>query len=364
MYCVSPFLSYFTFFLAYCYFILFLVDVLQSGIWREANSLVDPSLRRLVPNLLHLQLGSRAPSTVQKYRSGWQRWRQWAASKIGVQVIPAKPMHVALFISELTVISVSNNTGISSIESVLYGIKWGYSLAGIVDCPTSHPLVKSSLEGARRKIARPVQPKEPLFVDTVCGIADHYISSSSLAVIRFLFILLVGFAGFFRMDEIRNFSVNDVSICSEYMSVFVPKRKNDQYREGHTSLLARSHKATCPVSITERLLKLLLLSSESSSPLVRRIVKSKSKEYFHVSKGISYTTLREEFRKYVKPFVKDIARYGTHSIKSGAASNPACKNISADLLDMHAGWKCATSKHRYIKRSVNDRLKVSRSIAL
>lgn len=83
---------------------------------------------------------------------------------------------------------------------------------------------------------------------------------------------------------------------------------------------------------------------------------------FHVSKGISYTTLREEFRKYVKPFVNDIAKYGTHSIKSGAASNPACKNISADLLDMHAGWKCATSKHRYIKRSVNDRLNVSRSI--
>ena len=166
------------------------------------------------------------------------------------------------------------------------------------------------------------------------------------------------------MDEIRNLSVKDVSICNEYMSVFIPKRNNDQYREGHTSLLARSHKATCPVSITERLLKLLPSSSESSSPLVRRIVKSKSKEYFHASKGVSYTTLREEFRKYVKPFVDDIASYGTHSIKSGAASNPACRRISADLLDMHAGWKCAISKNRYIKRTVNDRLKVARSIAL
>ena len=110
-----PFMLFYLF-LAYFYFILFLVDVLQSGTWREANSLVDPSLRRLVPNLLRLQLESKAPSTVQKYRSGWLKWRQWAASKIGVQVIPAKPLHVALFISELTVISVSNNTGISSIE--------------------------------------------------------------------------------------------------------------------------------------------------------------------------------------------------------------------------------------------------------
>ena len=88
------------------------------------------------------------------------------------------------------------------------------------------------------------------------------------------------------------------------------------------------------------------------------------KEYFHVSKGVSYTILREEFRKYVKPFVDDIATYCTHSIKSGAASNPACRNVSADMLDMHAGWKCANSKNRYNKHTVNDRLKVAQSIAL
>ena len=119
--CYSTFCCLLTFILFYC--ILFLVDVLQWGIWRDANSLVDLSLRRLVPNLLHLQLESRVPSTVQKYRSGKLKWRQWTAPKTGVQVIPAKPLYVALFISELTVISVSNNTGISSLGSVLYGIK-------------------------------------------------------------------------------------------------------------------------------------------------------------------------------------------------------------------------------------------------
>ena len=126
LYYVSHSLCYSTLcFCAYSYFILFLVDVLdlQSGIWRDANSLFNPSLRRLVPNLLHLQLESRAPSTVQKYRSGVLKWRHWAASKIGVQVIPAKPLHVALFISEFAESSVSNNMGISSIKSVLYGIK-------------------------------------------------------------------------------------------------------------------------------------------------------------------------------------------------------------------------------------------------
>jgi len=47
------FMLFYLLFFAYSCFILFLVDVLQSGIWRDANSLVDPFLRGLVPNLLY-----------------------------------------------------------------------------------------------------------------------------------------------------------------------------------------------------------------------------------------------------------------------------------------------------------------------
>ena len=330
---------------------------LQSGIWREANSLVDPSLRRLVPNLLHLQLDSKAPSTVQKYRFGWLKWRQWAASKIGVQVIPAKPLHVALFISELTVISVSNNTGISSIESVLYGIKWGHSLAGIVDCPTSHPLVKPSLEGARRKLAGPVQTKEPLSVDIVCRIADHYISSSSLTVIRFLFSWLasLGFSVWTKfvicLLRMSLFAVNTCQFSFRNVRMISIGRGIHPSWQGLIRLLAQ-------FLLPRGYLSFFLYLVSHLPPSLDELLNSKSKEYFHVCKGVSYTILGEEFRKYIKPFVDDIARYGTHSIKSGAALNPACRNVSADMLDMHAGWKCANSQNRYIKHTVSDRLKV------
>lgn len=45
-----------------------------------------------VPSLTHLQLGSKAPSTVAKYKSGWLAG--WAASKVGVLVILARPLHI------------------------------------------------------------------------------------------------------------------------------------------------------------------------------------------------------------------------------------------------------------------------------
>ncbi|CAH3115652.1 unnamed protein product [Porites lobata] len=341
----------------------FLSDVLSSGIWLEAASLSDSSLSDMVPGLINLQLDAKAPSTVLKYKSGWLRWREWALSKIGVPVIPAKPLHIALFISELAKRSSENNIGVSSIESAVYAIKWGHAMAGFEACPVSHPLVKFALEGAKRRLARPVQPKEPLSVSTVQAIATHFASSASLSDLRFLFILLVGFAGFFRIDEIRNIALRDVSIHSDHMSVYLPQRKNDQYREGHTAFLARTGKVTCPVAVTERLIKLLPQSS-SALPLVRRIVKAKSKEYFHCSLGVSVSTLREEFKKHIRPFVSDISKYGTHSMKSGAASNPACRKIAGDLLDIHAGWRCESTKHRYIKHDLSERLAVSKELSI
>ena len=76
-------------------------------------------------------------------------------------------LHIALFISELANCSSENNVGVSSIESAVYAIRWGHAMAGIEACPFSHPLVKFALEGAKRRLARPVQTKEPLSVSTV-----------------------------------------------------------------------------------------------------------------------------------------------------------------------------------------------------
>ena len=172
-------------------------DVFQVGIWREAPSLEDPLLQSLLPDLLDLQLESKAISTLSKYNNGWSRWRRWPSSKMGVSVIPAKPLHIALFITDLCQTAIQKGTGISSIEGLLYSIRWAHKLAGVERCPTDHPLVKSSLEGARGKLGRPINPKEPLSIDLLLVITEHYSSSDSLIHIRFLFVLLVGFAGFF-----------------------------------------------------------------------------------------------------------------------------------------------------------------------
>ena len=196
-------------------------------------------------------------------------------------------------------------------------------------------------------------------------VAQYYNTALAfLAAIRFLFVLLVGYADLFRISELLSIKVKDISISGDGMSIFVSQRKNDQFREGHTSLIARSSKVSCPVSINERLLALLASPKESCSPVLRRIVPTKNGAYFHKSLGFSYSTIRDEFKKYISPFVNDPGDYCLHSLKSGGASNDGYKLSDPELKDRHAGWKNPCTKRRYTKRSRAEMLEVTRSMGI
>ena len=66
-----------------------------------------------------------------------------------------------------------------------------------------------------------------------------------------MFILLVGYASVFRITKILSLRVKDIIIFDDFMKINLIKRKNDQNRNGHISVLAMSRKPTCPVGITE-----------------------------------------------------------------------------------------------------------------
>ena len=70
-----------------------------------------------------------------------------------------------------------------------------------------------------------------------------------------------------------------------FMKVYLIMYNNDQYRNGHVSVMYNwSRKPTCPVGITERKSSLLPDSSGSRNPIVCIIVTSRRfKERFHKS---------------------------------------------------------------------------------
>jgi len=72
-------------------FLILWLNLLQVG--EFAASFDNP--------FLQLLLESSAANAVQKYCCDWQRWKAWACSKLGVPVLPAIPLQVALYLTEL-----------------------------------------------------------------------------------------------------------------------------------------------------------------------------------------------------------------------------------------------------------------------
>ena len=54
----------------------------------------------------------------KKYSYAWSRWKAWASEKIGVDVLPAQPLIVALYINDL----LESSKSVSVLESAFYAI--------------------------------------------------------------------------------------------------------------------------------------------------------------------------------------------------------------------------------------------------
>ena len=81
------------------------------------ESLQDPSLQSMVPHLVDIVLESCAANTAYKYSNGWKKGKTWAQSKLGVPVLPAVPLQVALYLTELVHRAVLEGHSASVIES-------------------------------------------------------------------------------------------------------------------------------------------------------------------------------------------------------------------------------------------------------
>ena len=94
--------------------------------------------------------------------------------------------------------------------------------------------------------------KDPIPVEVFPKLAEAYGGLlSDIDNLRLLVLALVGYAGFLPISELLLVKVEDINFFLSHVSISIPERKNDQYREGHVVNIGRTGKLTCPVAMTE-----------------------------------------------------------------------------------------------------------------
>ncbi|XP_077866782.1 integrase/recombinase xerD homolog [Saccoglossus kowalevskii] len=332
-------------------------DVFQIQNWKAELS--NPALDDFCDTLPDVMLASRAGNTLSKYTGSWLRWKRWCQSNLSAgAACPAKPLHIAIYLRSL----LDNANTVAPMDSALYSIRWAHSMAGI-ESPTCHPMVRATMEGCRRILAKPRKAKEPVYPEILATLVSQK-NLSSLSDLRLLCLCLISYAGFMRIGELLSVKISDISFSDSHMEIKLHKRKNDKFREGSSIIIARSPKNTCPVRVTEMFISKLGVNVNSESFLIRRLVHTKQGLKPHNHLGISYSTARDLMMKGIKPLVNDISQFGTHSFRAGGATAAANSNVNERCIARHGGWKSTSSKDRYICDSLQSKLEVSKSLGV
>ena len=327
------------------------------GEWRSLKDLQSPELQRLVTALPSTLVQSKAPSTAKKYLGAFRRWKLWASDH-KLPAFPAKPIHVTLYLQHLGESSASK----ASAEEAVNGLAWAHSLAGI-ESPTSNPLVKNTLEGLKRALARPVQKKAPFTIEMIQAIVKDTEQNDSLANVRLATMCLLAFAGFLRFDELSNIHPCDLGFEEDYVKLHIPKSKTDQFRQGTEVLLAKTGSATCPVAMLERYLVKAKISLDSQLFLFRPIIAAKPARLRDSGK-LTYSRVREIFKQKLEQLGLPSEAFGLHSLRAGGATAAAKAGIPDRIFKRHGRWKSENAKDGYVEDRLSERLAVSQKLGL
>lgn len=326
------------------------------------DDISDPDLRALAELLPKAVLQSRAPATCKKYAGAFNRWKKWAVTKSEVVAFPAKPLHVALYLSFVIQKSLTS----SPVEEAVNALSWAHTSACVED-PTKHPLVKQVLGGAKRMLAHKVAKKEPITPEILKVLVERFAQEGArLSDIRTLTICLLGFAGFFRYSEMAKLRECDIKFFSEHMEIFIESSKTDQYRDGAVVVIARTGTDCCPVTMTERYLKDAGISivNPSEKYLFRRLINTKHGQKLRDSADLSYTRARELVLEMLESVGLDRKQFSLHSLRSGGATAAANAGVPDRCFKRHGRWQSENAKDGYVQDKLESRLSVSKNLGL
>ena len=276
-------------------------------------------------------------------------------------MLPAKPIHIALYLSYLAQSAKSS----APLEEAINALSWVHSMATVEDV-TAHPLIQQVMAGTKRLLAHKTSKKEPITTENLLALVDKFGSNdASLADIRALTFCLLGYAGFLRFDELSHLRLCDITFHQQHLELFIESSKTDQLREGALVVIARTGTNLCPVAMLERYLNLASVpAGQSDSFLFRGITHTKNGTKLREKGGLSYTTIREAVLQKLEAIGLDRRQYGLHSLRAGGASAAANAGVPDRMFKRHGRWRSENAKDGYIKDSLESRLQVSKKLGL
>ena len=288
--------------------------------------------------ILNLQ-SSKAANTVRAYKSDFKDFGLFCAQN-GFKSLPSEPKIVSLYLTFLS----TKDAKMSTLKRRLVSIGVIHKLKGFY-LDTKHPSIIENIMGIKRRKGSIQKGKKPILINNLkilINVIDEKINEENKRL-RDRTIILIGFSGGFRRNEIVALDYDDLDFVSEGVKIDIRRSKTDQFGEGSVKALPYfDNSKYCPVV---SLKKWISISKINSGSLFRRFLKgSKLSE-----KRLTDQTVALLIKEYLQSAGIDSKNYSGHSLRSGFATSAAEAGAEERSIMAMTGHKSTEMVRRYIK---------------
>jgi len=290
--------------------------------------------------LLNLQ-SSKANNTVRAYKSDFNDFGLFCAQN-GFKSLPSEPKIVSLYLTYLS----TKDIKMSTLKRRLVSIGVVHKLKGHY-LDTKHPLIIENIMGIKRRKGSVQKGKKPLLINNLKQIINviDKVKNEEIKKLRDRSIILIGFSGGFRRNEIVSLDYEDLDFVPEGLKVSLKRSKTDQFGEGLVKGLPYfDNSQYCPVVSIKNWIE---ISKINSGPLFRRFTKGSKLS----DNRLSDQTVALLIKDYLKIAGIESSYYSGHSLRSGFATSAAESGAEERSIMAMTGHKSTEMVRRYIKEA-------------
>ena len=284
---------------------------------------------------------SKSNNTVRAYKSDFKDFGLFCLQN-GFKNLPSDPKIISLYLTHLS----TKEVKLSTIKRRLVSIGVIHKMKGYY-LDTKHPVIVENLMGIKRRKGTFQKGKKPILISDLKQIIDviNQQNSEDIKKLRDKSIILIGFSGGFRRNEIVSLDYEDLEFVYEGVKINIKRSKTDQFGEGSIKAIPYfDNKLYCPVTVLERWLN---VSKLKKGPLFRRFSKgSKLSNY-----RLTDQTVALLIKNYLNLAGIDSKNYSGHSLRSGFATSAAESGAEERSIMAMTGHKSTEMVRRYIKEA-------------
>ena len=284
---------------------------------------------------------SKAMNTVRAYKSDFKDFGLFCVQN-GFKNLPSDPKIVSLYLTHLS----TKEVKLSTIKRRLVSIGVIHKMKGHY-LDTKHPVIVENLMGIKRRKGTVQKGKKPILINDlkkILKVIDEQ-NIQDIKKLRDKSIILIGFSGGFRRNEIVSLDYEDLDFVHEGLKITVKRSKTDQFGEGSIKALPYFEDSVyCPVTILQRWLN---ISKINKGPIFRRFSKGSKL----TNDRLTDQTVALLIKDYLNIAGIDSKNYSGHSLRSGFATSAAESGAEERSIMAMTGHKSTEMVRRYIKEA-------------